>query len=500
MSGSASPVLALRDAFGDPKPPEISRKITACVACRKQKIKCHMRDSKPPCIRCKKRGLSCTVNKSLQMLLESDVSWKHTMEARMRKLEESVKNIPSQKGIPESHQKIASDDEDAPQGETLQDDAGNDSAIAEERIAMDLETGPGALPSFHLAESVAGPRTNAYLDIIDRGLITLEKGKSYFDVYQNRLDHFTYRVLSDNCSFEQIRRTSPLLTAAVCTVGALHLSSDEFDICYQEFLTLSAAQSFSKKNTTDDVRALLIGAFWLFDAASALVGAAVRISLGLDLHKSFSKANNRAHYLRSRLYFLVYACDHQVSVGKPPMTRECEVIRNARKFLTCMHATEDDARLVSQVCRWSLFSNILDAFGFDIDRPLSDLELPHLEGFSISLDNLRAEWADRFLANPHVGNYPSKGVGLQYYFVRLYLCSHAFRGHGIIQDESRSPETIAILSKTADSAVSSALSILQIIETDVEVQSFLNGLPVYFHTMIAFAAVFLLKMLTRFAS
>ena len=29
---------ALRESFGDPKPPDITRKITACVACRKQKV------------------------------------------------------------------------------------------------------------------------------------------------------------------------------------------------------------------------------------------------------------------------------------------------------------------------------------------------------------------------------------------------------------------------------------------------------------------------------
>lgn len=31
-------VSALRESFGDGKPPEISRKITACVACRRQKV------------------------------------------------------------------------------------------------------------------------------------------------------------------------------------------------------------------------------------------------------------------------------------------------------------------------------------------------------------------------------------------------------------------------------------------------------------------------------
>jgi hypothetical protein len=31
-------VIALRESFGDRKPPDITRKITACVACRKQKV------------------------------------------------------------------------------------------------------------------------------------------------------------------------------------------------------------------------------------------------------------------------------------------------------------------------------------------------------------------------------------------------------------------------------------------------------------------------------
>ncbi|KAB8236356.1 Zn(II)2Cys6 transcription factor domain-containing protein [Aspergillus alliaceus] len=68
-----SPIRRLQNIFGYPKPPDISRKITAYVACRKQKIKCHMNESQPPCTRCKEKGLHYTVNRSLQMLLENDV-------------------------------------------------------------------------------------------------------------------------------------------------------------------------------------------------------------------------------------------------------------------------------------------------------------------------------------------------------------------------------------------------------------------------------------------
>jgi hypothetical protein len=74
MEAGSAAAQALRESFGDRKPVDISRKITACVACRKQKIKCNMADSNPPCNRCKKRGLPCVVNRSLQMLLEGDVA------------------------------------------------------------------------------------------------------------------------------------------------------------------------------------------------------------------------------------------------------------------------------------------------------------------------------------------------------------------------------------------------------------------------------------------
>ena len=38
VMGSPSAALALREAWGDRKPPDITRKITACVACRKLKV------------------------------------------------------------------------------------------------------------------------------------------------------------------------------------------------------------------------------------------------------------------------------------------------------------------------------------------------------------------------------------------------------------------------------------------------------------------------------
>ncbi|KAK8106306.1 Transcriptional activator of proteases prtT [Apiospora kogelbergensis] len=373
-------------------------------------------------------------------------------------------------------------------------------------VVMDLDSGPGVIPGFHLTKKQLPEQSSLHEDFIARNVVTLDSATCCFEVYRDRLDHFPYRILNDQTTvtLESVRRTSTLLTASVCSVGALHSNSADFEIYYREFLQSSAQQSLSKHNTTDDVRALCIGAFWLSDLSWSLVGAAVRIATELQLHRSFHRAlkGNRQHYLRARLYYLVYACDHHFSVayGRPPMTRECEAVRNAREFLKCEFATEDDARLVSQVLRWSICSNIFDTFGVDIDRPISESDIPHLRRFGIALDSIRAEWVDRFSPNAHVGNYPRKGVGLQYNFAKLYLCSHAFRGVNTDEFTNRPPEVAPDLEEMTNSAVLAASAIVRAVVSDPEIQGFLDGLPIYFDTMIAFAAVFLLKVSTKYGS
>lgn len=374
MSGSPSDpaaVLALRDQFGDRKPPDITRKITACVACRKQKIKCHMRDGEPPCTRCKKRGLSCTVNKSLQMILESDASWKHLMTRKIQVLESALGKVANHLSL----------------GELLEDEMDQEDDIAEQtqaptphrahshmspqaekhtplnfEVVMDPDSGPAAIPGSVVSPiAIPGNETNrADQDIITRGVITVDQAQRYLDIYQNRLDHFLYRIIGDRRDLSQVRQASPLLLAAICAVGALHLATPDFEKCYQEFVSIAASQTFSRRNTVDDVRGLCVAAFWLSGISWTCVSAAVRIATELQLHRSIFKALNgdKTHYQRTRLYYLVFVCDHHFSVayGRPPMTRQDDAIRAALQFLETEHAVEDDARLCSQVQFWSIGS------------------------------------------------------------------------------------------------------------------------------------------------
>jgi hypothetical protein len=454
------------------------------------------------------------------------------MEKKMQRLEAIVASLTKDKAdISSIETQQSSSEESSPStsseqetGQFRVDEAPTASGQTPGDIVMDLDSGPGAIPGFYISDTPSTESGDQHADFISRRSISVERAQEYFDKYKDRLDHFPYRILGDHglVTLESVRATSPLLAAAVCTVGALHSASPDYDVCYREFVSLSAHQAFSppRANTEDDVRALCIGAFWLSDLSWTLVSAAVRIATQLQLHKSLAKAlqqsnnNNRSsdsdsrhHYLRARLYLLVYACDHQFSVafGRPPMTRTCALVRNARHLLvaSAQHATEDDARLVSQVLRWSVCADAFDAFGpaddDDSNAPLADADVPALRRFGAALDGLRAEWADRFQPSAHVGNYPRKGVGLQYHFAKLYLCSHAFRGAGSAAAAAARSQDVALeLDEIANSAFLAALSILRAVVLDPEIQSYLNGLPIYFATMIAFAVVFLFKVSTRY--
>lgn len=99
--------------------------------------------------------------------------------------------------------------------------------------------------------------------------------------------------------------------------------------------------------------------------------------------------------------------------------------------------------------------------------------------------------------NKHLGNFPSHAVTLHYHFAKFYLCSHVYRGlrtTGEADGATLSRE----LEDMAEEAIAAAFSILQSLLDYEELRIGLVGVPHYFHTMYTFAAVFLLKIATRY--
>lgn len=101
-----------------------------------------------------------------------------------------------------------------------------------------------------------------FTDFISNGLVSIEDAKHLVDFYLNRIDHFMYKI---GCGryrdLETLRHGSPLLTACICTVAALHdpMSNHLYGVCKREFQRLMAASMFDRRIDRDHLRAMCIG-------------------------------------------------------------------------------------------------------------------------------------------------------------------------------------------------------------------------------------------------
>lgn len=177
------------------------------------------------------------------------------------------------------------------------------------------------------------------------------------------------------------------------------------------------------------------------------------------------------------------------------MTESFRSLAFGNSFLASEHACQDDTRLFSQVEVWMISYRTYKTFGIDNEAALSSSCLTDFRRIGIALDTWRADWEESLTSDEYLSNYPRKGSGLHYNFAKLYLCSHAYRG--LLNAQSSRMSTPSGLEEFAAKAIAAADAILRVIISDSEIQSYLDGLPTYFDTMIAFAIVFLLKAVSK---
>ena len=97
----------------------------------------------------------------------------------------------------------------------------------------------------------------------------------------------------------------------------------------------------------------------------------------------------------------------------------------------------------------------------------------------------------------YVGAYPYRAVYLHYHFSRLQLNSVALRTYH--SSTSTRPMSEA-RRKRANLAIDSAIGTLRVVLDEPDLQAALVGVPLYLHSMITFAAVFLLKIAAKCCS
>ncbi|PVI01027.1 hypothetical protein DM02DRAFT_591890 [Periconia macrospinosa] len=500
---ASSAAARFRDTFGDRKPPDITRRITACVACRKLKIKCHMSHSKPPCTRCKARGLSCTVNKSIQMILEDDLTWKEGMENRVKALEQllvanGVPNLDSLGGQRTPDLEVENQPGIFNQTFHKVNDAPPPLAIlngpdSPPDVTLNLSCSLGAFPGSSMTGQPSNDRgetRKTNIDLISRGCITETVARELFEYYHQNLDKYIYNLLKQNGTLREIRNRSSLLTAAVCAVSAFSSASQHYESCLKAFTDEVTGELFSTDHTFDEIRALCIGSFWLSDISMALCGLAVRFGSELNLHRCITKmphTDPKCHE-RTQLYFLVFICDHHCSLkhGRPPMTRSFRSLKHPRTLLQSRFSSDADRILICHLELWSISDRVFELFGADVNSQFNTARITEIERPNDFLNDWRHEWNDAFHSKEQPDKFIVPILDMHYYSAKLCLFALVFRGPSPDPSEAGVDTAMA-----ARHAVENAISFMRCAVASGE--DILKW-PSYFITIIAFSSIFLLRV------
>jgi len=126
---------------------------------------------------------------------------------------------------------------------------------------------------------------------------------------------------------------------------------------------------------------------------------------------------------------------------------------------------------------------------------LSESDFADMYVFNAEIDQWRTNWHSRQEPNHFIGTFPMKGIIMYSFFAKLQLNSLAVRGvsisHGKLSTERKD---------FANMAITAAMSILHFVQEEEDMRRALVGMPLYFHTMITFAAVFLMKATAKWSS
>ncbi|KGO65390.1 Transcription factor, fungi [Penicillium italicum] len=526
--------------------PKISRRIRACTECKRHKVRCDMKATDSVCSRCQRMGLECVVNKSLQTLLEDEAEWKSMIESAMTDLLRKSQlpelsyyqagggtiETPSNKsGRKDST--VSTDDSGfaqhkraKPSSSTLGDSTAARSNYGfpqqpqprysldrEETGATSLVTAPmGSLYEVtQLSENrerspgqKLAPDQALVTDLISRGVVDIQEAEELFYQFDQVLNRYLWDgALLAHKDLKSVRRSSSMLFAAIMAVTALHMPTKErmFDTCYTEFARLASDSMLGHHHTLDDIRALCIGAFWLADVSWKLSGYAVRIATERNLHQFFRKAaqGSPEHMEQARLWYLLYTLEHHFSIayGRPPMIHEDASITQHNVFTQNPSVSQGDLRLHSQVDLFIILTRIYFAFGPDVDLEVPESDFPKIDQYDIDIGDWKSSWLPRLAGSRYVGAYPYKAVYMHYHFSRLQLNSVALRTY---HSSTSSGQMSFERRKRANVAVESAIATLQVCLDERDIQLALVGVPLYLHSMITFAAVFLLKIAAKVCS
>ncbi|KAG5806101.1 hypothetical protein H9Q74_006015 [Fusarium xylarioides] len=510
-------------------PPLISRKVKACTACRRQKIKCLIDENGPPCRRCAEKGLGCVLGKNLQTILDEKSQYSNSplqhfillivfrftqdVVSDLSDMHNFLKQVAGRLDLDLPPLRSFSGSAEGPKDESPSlSNKGHHvpSRDNSPKLMPEDDDVPYApihslytltkLCALRSPDDMNSQQNPGMEDVITKRLISLADAERLFNFYRKRLDPYIYLIGCPYETMQECRQKSQFLLVAVLTVAALHDSTADYiyPVISSEFRRLFETSIFERRLSRDYLRALCIGCYWLSDLSWMLSGHAIRRAAEFDLHNSYDRAIEKASTEDAqcaRIWYILCVCDQQLATqyGRPSIVQEDPSTQGATDFLHCAVSHEEDRRLLSQVTVVSILRSIRESFTANKGKPIPRLHLNHISHFRIQLDQWFAFWTDQVQERwPGIGGFPRKGIILHYNFAQLYLYSHVFRG---LSKDEHIPHYFL---DCALNGITAATTIIDKFVNDPDVALGIVGMPSYVHSMTAFASMFLTKVATKY--
>lgn len=157
-------------------------------------------------------------------------------------------------------------------------------------------------------------------------------------------------------------------------------------------------------------------------------------------------------------------------------------MKNPTTFIHSEFSNHRDLSLISQIELWTTTRAVFEQFGADIESSAASNKLDEMDKLIQAYQGWHSTWCGVLRTEGLAGSITE----LYYNCALLYLYSHIHRGENRSQKSNTSPRIAELRNRFRKSAQ----AVLRIV-TDGELR--LLDLPSYFGTMLAFAAIALIK-------
>lgn len=488
-----------------------SRHGKTCATCRRLKTKCDVAEPERggiDCSRCTRLELECLVEQKTWASTTSMES--EPMQLTITKLERALEDVLERLNMPALDLYTSPSiiqPRRAPQASRPNSEERADLGTAR-------EVSPDPMNSLIEATRLDGLRSQLRSvkqrrkggmrrkdhDLVAQKLITEEEAVSMLELFQsNHSSHLFSAGISIDATVDLLRASSTVLFTAVMLVAAFHMSGREalHDKIHGIFMGLVTSVMWDRFHTLDDIRGLVIAAFWQPYLSWKLSGLSIRMATELNLHHAFYTAfsetsvseDERKDCLeKTRLWYLLYVLDHQSSIAytRPSSMSELRPIKNFELLLQSESCTSADRALIAQVTGLVALGRAFDHFGLNPRRTMAgdDAAVLNHSRFADSVQSWYERWSRSEIQSV------ARDVKLQYHFSNLVLHSLVLRGRPL----DKLSEMPFSLRPLALRAIDSAHAVLQHFLDDRDFADRVASVPLYVHSTIAFAVVFLLKL------